>query len=286
MRFRDFIEIRDHFFSVLKGCDPVICILRYAPSNRGMKKVQHSHVHTYFKEYYRDGLHYIPLKYVERHYDAMKMLEEVCERDMSVRNVANFFKLDKMGVTGSRLIGLEREDSDVDFVLYGECFEIGREKVRRGLERGVLDRPDFEKIYEKRKTSIPYSVFKVHEERKYNRAILDGIDFDILYVGEDVKIMKGEKVGKVIVRGKVIEARPFDYPAYYKLPGYDVLCYTHTFVGQAFEGEVVEVRGNLEIHGGKKFIIVGSRREVEDEYVVSLTLLEKRSIIDEFKMWR
>ena len=292
MRFRDFIEVDDHFFSVLKGGDPVICVLRYAPNGnrvrgkRTYRKINHSEVHRYFREYYNDGLHYIPLKRVEKHYDAMKSLPEICERDECVKKVADFFKLEKMGVTGSRLIGLAKEDSDVDFILYDECFELGREKIRKGIEKGDLENPDFERIYRKRKVNLPYEIFVAHEKRKYNKAVIDGVSFDILYVGGDVEIVRGRKVGRIEVRGKVIQAKPFDYPAFYRLPNFDILCYTHTFVGQAFEGEVVEACGMLEIVDGRKVVIVGSRRDVEDEYIVSLTLLEKEGMIDEFEMWK
>ncbi|ADB57757.1 nucleotidyltransferase domain-containing protein [Archaeoglobus profundus] len=292
MRFRDFIEVDNHLFSVLKGGDKIICVLRYVPNGdrvRGKntyRKIKHSEAYRYLREFYNDGLHYIPLERVEKHYDAMKLLPEICERDECVKKVANFFNLEKMGVTGSRLIGLSKEDSDVDFVLYDECFNVGREKIRKGLEKGDLESPDLEKVYEKRNVALPYEIFVVHERRKYNKAIIDGVSFDILYAGRDANIVKGEKVGKVEVRGKVIQARPFEYPAVYKLPDCDILCYTHTFVGQAFEGEFIEARGILEIINGRKVVIIGSRRDIEDEYVVSLTLLEREGMIDDFEMWK
>ncbi|WP_457550153.1 nucleotidyltransferase domain-containing protein [Archaeoglobus sp.] len=292
MRFRDFIEVENHFFSVLRGGDPITCVLRYVPNGdrvkhgRRYRKISHSEAHRYFGGFYSDGLHYIPLERVEKHYDAMKNLSEVCERDECVRKVANFFKLEKMGVTGSRLIGLAKDDSDVDFVLYDECFELGREKMRKGIERKKLENPDFERIYVKRRVDLPFEIFVAHEKRKYNKAVIDGVSFDVLYVGRDVEIVKGIKVGKVEVKGTVVQAKPFDYPALYKLQNFDVLCFTHTFVGQAFEGELIEARGVLEVVDGKNVVIVGSRRDAKDEFVVSLTLLEREGMMDEFEMWK
>ncbi len=289
MRFRDFVEVKDHYLSVLKGGSPIVCVMRYAPNGdrvkggKSYKKVDHSEAGRYLSEFYRDGLHYIPLEIVDRHYDAMKMLREVCERDECVKRVADFFKLEKMGVTGSRLVGLAKDDSDVDFVLYDECFDIGREMIRRGIERGILDEPDFEEVYRKRKVSLPYEVFEVHERRKFNKAVLNGVRFDILYVGGDVRLVRGKRVGKLTVRGRVVEAKPFDYPAVYRLNDCEILCYTHTFVGQAFVGELVEARGVLEVLNGNRILIVGSRRDVEDEYVVSLTLLEREGIWYDFE---
>lgn len=289
MRFRDFIEVDGHYFSVLKDGDPVTAVLRYVPNggrvkgDRSYRKVKHSESGMYFPELHKDGFHYIPSKIIDRHYDAMKMLKYVCEIDECVRKVADFFRLEKMGVTGSRLIGLAKEKSDVDFVLYDECFEIGREMIRRGIERGILEEPDFEEVYRKREVSLPYEIFEVHERRKFNKAVVDGVKFDILYVGGDVKIVRGKRMGKVTLRGKVVDADPFNYPASYRLNDCEILCYTHTFVGQAFVGEVVEARGILEIVNGERFLIVGSRREVEDEYAVSLTLLEKEGMSYDFE---
>jgi len=292
MRFRDFIEVKDHFFSVLKGGNPVICVLRYVPDgdrvkeSKSYQKVEHSNVHEYFKNFHKDGLHYIPLDLVDKHYDAMRLLPEVCERDECVKMVAEFFNLDKMGITGSRLIGLAKDDSDVDFVLYDECFEMGRIKIMNGLKSGELDEPDFERVYKKRRVNLPYEIFKVHEDRKFNKAVLDGVSFDILYVGGDVEIVRGKRVEKVTVRGKVTYADPFNYPAVYRIEGCDILCYTHTFVGQAFVGEMIEAKGYLEVVNGRKIIIVGSRRDSVDEYVVSLTLLERRGMLRDFERWK
>lgn len=289
MRFRDFIEVDGHYFSVLKGGKTVIAVLRYVPNGdrvkggRSYRKVKHSETGNYFPEFYKDGLHYIPLKIVDRHYDAMRMLKNVCEKDECVRKVADFFKLKKMGVTGSRLIGLAKENSDVDFVLYDECFEMGREMIKKGFEEGVLEEPDFKEVYRKREVPLPYEVFEVHERRKFNKAVIDGVKFDILYVGGDIRVVRGKRMGKVTLRGKVVDADPFNYPASYKLNDCEVLCYTHTFVGQAFIGEFIEARGILEVVNGKKFLIVGSRREVEDEYVVSLTLLEREGLKYDFE---
>ncbi len=287
MRFRDFVKFKDCYFSVLKGGEVLTCVLRYVPNGdrfkdgRSYRKVSHDEVGEYLKEFYSDGLHYIPKGLVEEHYDAMKSLKDVCERDEDVRKVADFFRLEKMGVTGSRLIGLAKKDSDVDFVLYDECFEIGRMKVKRGLERGLLEEADYERVYKKRKVQLPYDVFLIHERRKYNKAVIDGVSFDILYVGGDVVTFRGVKLGKVRVRGKVLKAHPFNYPAVYEIPNYTVLSYTHTFVGQAFEGEIIEAFGTLEVFEGRRFVIVGSRRECED-YVVSLTLLEKEGVLNEW----
>jgi len=96
--------------------------------------------------------------------------------------------------------------------------------------------------------------------------------------------------------GRVVKANPFSYPAYYEILDditheiTKILCWTHTYVGQAFEGENVEVCGMLEeINNGtdsnnngtdinnngtdinetdyEKFIIVGTSRKAIGEYI-------------------
>jgi predicted nucleotidyltransferase len=57
-------------------------------------------------------------------------------------------------------------------------------------------------------------------------------------------------------------------------------------VGQAFEGEIVEAKGWIELVNGKKYLVVGSRRETADEYIVSLSLLENANVMDEFLNWK
>ena len=81
----------------------------------------------------------------------------------------------------------------------------------------------------------------------------------------------------------------FDYPACYFVDHEDVdavLAFTHTYVGQAFKGEILEARGHVEEINGKRYLIVGTKRETDDEYVVSLTFLESIGLMDEFGKWR
>jgi predicted nucleotidyltransferase len=299
MRHRDFIRVGDYYFSVVgyNHSRDVRCILRYIPDENGdrskngkrFRKVSHEEALNYFKQFQADGLHYIPKHMIEEIYKPDERLKEICRYDESVRIVADFFKLPKMGVTGSRLIGLAKANSDVDFVLYDECFEIGRKVIKEGLEKGVLDEPDLEYVYRKRKVNLPFEVFAVHEKRKFNKARINGINFDILYVnskGQDFQ--RGVKLNKATVVARVLKANPFDFPAVYYVDSCvdAIVCFTHTFVGQAFEGEIVEAKGWIELVNGKKYLVVGSRRETADEYIVSLSLLENENVIDEFLNWK
>ena len=304
LRLRDFIRVKDCYFSVIgyEHKDGVKCLLRYVPDPNGdrllngvrYKKLSHREALTRFKEYIKDGIFVIPFNMIDEVYRPDERLPYICKVDEEVRRVAEFFSLPKMGVTGSRLIGLSGKDSDVDFVIYGKYwFDVGREKIKKGIERGVLW-CDYEYVYKKRNVTLPFEVFKVHEERKFNKAILDDIRFDLLYVRDKEKSKipekKGKKVGERTIVAEVIDdSLIFDYPACYIIKHPEikaVLSFTHTFVGQAFKGEIIEARGVVEEIDGEKYLIVGTMREVKDEYIVSLTLLENTKLLDEFKAWK
>jgi predicted nucleotidyltransferase len=48
----------------------------------------------------------------------------------------------------------------------------------------------------------------------------------------------------------------------------EILCFTHTYVGQALTGETVEAAGAVEAcDDGRKRLVVGSSREAAGEFV-------------------
>ncbi len=305
-RLRDFIRVEDCYFSVVgyEHCDGVRCLLRYVPCKYGdrvdlrgkrYRKLSHKEALNYFKEFQRDGIFIIPHDIIDEIYKPDERLREVCERDEDVRKIAEFFELPKMGVTGSRLIGLKGKDSDVDFVAYGRSsFELGRKKITKGLKSYELEKPNLEHVYRRRRVNLPFEIFKIHEERKFNRAVLDGISFDLLYVRDyderpPIPEKKGKKIGYATITAEVIDDRfVFDYPACYFVdhPKIEaILSFTHTFVGQAFKGEVVEAYGVVEKIDDKFYLIVGTLREC-DEYIVSKTLLNLSNLEYEFERWK
>jgi predicted nucleotidyltransferase len=70
----------------------------------------------------------------------------------------------------------------------------------------------------------------------------------------------------------------FDSPAVYQVD-HDrvsrILSFTHTYSGQAWEGETVEARGVLEEHGAETWLVVGTTRTARGEYIISRTLIEE-----------
>ncbi|GEM_PF-2713363 len=306
IRLRDFVKFKGCYFSVVSyfNSNYVKCLLRYIPCEMLTKKdkkqevrvgdlcyvkLNHSEALEYFKEYQKDGIFFIPEKGVS----VLKpevLTPEIVKRDEKVARVYDLFspipKTHK-GITGSRLIGLAKESSDVDFVVYGKWWNTAREIVKKGIESGLLQYPDWKKIYEKRKPVIDFETFVAHELRKFNRAVLNGIYFDLLYVRDYDCLhiypeVSGVKLGRVKLRGVVKDdSAVFDYPARYPLANVDlkireveVLCFTHTYTAQAFKGERVEVSGVLEKTPEGYKVIVGTRRE-SDEYIISEDLVKR-----------
>jgi len=72
----------------------------------------------------------------------------------------------------------------------------------------------------------------------------------------------------------------FDSPAIYEIDHpqvNEVLSFTHTYTGQALEGETIEARGVLEQIGDETRLVVGTTREAKGEWIKSLSLIENSS---------
>jgi predicted nucleotidyltransferase len=190
-----------------------------------------------------------------------------------------------IGCTGSLLCGLENASSDIDLVVYGSHWFTAQSRVKQGISRGKIEgmSPEmWQKVYEKRKPDIPFELFVLHEQRKFNRGQIDGTYFDILYTRSYDELKgapsgNGEILGKDTIEAKVTDASlAFDSPAVYSINHESIsriLSFTHTYSGQALNGETIEARGIIERHGAEQWLIVGTTREAKGEYIISKTLL-------------
>ena len=73
----------------------------------------------------------------------------------------------------------------------------------------------------------------------------------------------------------------FDSPAIYRIehPEIDkVLSFTHTYVGQAQEGEWIEARGVVEKTAHETRLVVGTTREAKGEWIRCLSTRTSRGI--------
>jgi uncharacterized protein len=251
----------------------------------------------------------VPLEKVSKILKPDKRLKEIMNtfplNDLlkKVVKVANTFHdiaeipYDKMGISGSILPALyDPDQSDIDFVIYGlknhrkavDTFKDVR-KSKNSTLRGVGEEY-WRKLYQKRikDSSLSYEEFKWYETRKNNRGIVDNTLFDILATRDwdEIKGSYGDTTfqpsGTIKIEGTISDAlASFDNPAVYKVEGVEILegpkvsinelaSFTHTYAGQAREGERVIAKGKLEKVIGKKTkyrLIVGTTRESIDEYI-------------------
>ncbi len=202
----------------------------------------------------------------------------------------------KMGISGSILPGLYNPDvSDIDFVIYGlknhrevmKAFE--NIKKENGILKGI-EGEYWKKLYKKRikDSSLTYEEFRWYENRKHNRGILDGTLFDILQTRDWDEIhgsyaaIRYEPMGIIEIDCTVTDAlAAFDNPAVYKVDDVEIIkgpkvpitelaSYTHTYAGQAREGERITARGKLEKVIGQNInyrLVVGTTRESIGEFI-------------------
>ena len=303
-RIRDFFETNEGWiFAVSDYNHPkgLRSLLRYIPDPSGeraargirYRKMDFDQAFEFLRQNrpdYIQDLHVVPESDVLRLYDPSQGLRAVAEKDPKTEKIARILNQagvpwEEMGITGSRLIGLQAHASDIDFVVYGPMWWKARNIVDRAKREGViqdLDEETWKKIYAKRKPEISLEEFMLHEKRKGNRGMIDGTYFDLLFTRDWNQIQpldEGRPVGQGLVEAQVTDCEfAFDSPAIFRLDHPEVkeiLCFTHTYAGQALPGERIEAKGVLEETANGLRLVVGTTREARGEWIRSLSLLEK-----------
>ncbi len=301
-RLRDFIITNeDWIFAVADYChdEGIRSVLRYVPDPQGsrgkLKKYRKYDFDDAFRfmrsarpEWVKD-VHIVPWEHVKQILAPNERLPFIVKENQKVRKIVDTLKVgvtpDKMGVTGSLLAGLQNESSDIDFIVNGSSWFTARNIIAQAKKEKdpiteISDRM-WHEIYNKRRPDLSFEEFLVHEIRKGNRGMVEGTYFDLLYVRdwEDiVPCIRGIDTSAATIVARVTNSDfSFDSPAIYKIDHPEisyVLSYTHTYAGQAIEGEVIEARGMVEVAGNMKRLVVGTKREPKGEWIRSLTLLE------------
>lgn len=303
LRLRDFIEDTEgrlYAVSTYDNRERVGCILRYVPDPAGtrqnedgvrFRKLEFEEAFDYInreKPEYADIIQRVPYPDIRRILKPEDEIGTIIKRNPLVQRLAGIFDLPvrTYGCTGSLLCGLENEQSDIDFVVYGKTFFHARDLLRHAISRRMLQPISdamWDYIYRKRNPELSYDEFVLHEKRKWNRGQIDSVYFDILYTRSytalnPVPCTKGRACGKKTIEAMVTDASlSFDSPALYQVDHEEisrVLSFSHTYSGQALAGECIEVRGVCEEHEGEYWLIVGTTRDARGEYIRSLSLLE------------
>ncbi|BDC35474.1 DNA polymerase subunit beta [Candidatus Methanoliparum sp. LAM-1] len=310
-RIRDFVISKDDWILSVVEYDNrngINCMLRYVPDPKGervkdnngkrYKKFDFDEAISFIKskkpEYLVGDILLISEKDVKTLLKPEERLKDATNKSEELRLLVNLLikegvREDCMGITGSRLVGLQNDDSDIDFVVYGNEWYKARDriiKLKKQREINEIDEDTWRFIYNKRRPEISFNEFIIHEKRKENRGLINNRYFDLLYVRswDEIKdiylpIQKRKICRKKIESTVIGDKYAFDSPAIYELDKKDegvdmVVSFTHTYVGQCFKGERIEASGVLEYWDDKKILVVGTTREARGEYIRSLSLLE------------
>jgi predicted nucleotidyltransferase len=300
---RDFIETPEGFIFAVVDERPedgrVLCFLRYARQDGKLRKLgteeanatlaARAPAYLFVSKRLDARLHGVHLSRIHRHYRPRERVRELAGapvRDAIEQKAARLLglfsahglPLDRVGVTGSLLIGAQTARSDLDLVMYGrEAFFEARRMVRALTETGELEDLDeaaWRDAYGRRGCALDFEEYRWHERRKFNKGLIDGTKFDITLIGEGLPVETGpvRKLRPARLRAEVSDATyAFDCPAVYLLAHPEVkeaLSFTQTYAGQAEAGETVEIAGMLEeTESGRRRIVVGSSREAPGEYI-------------------
>jgi uncharacterized protein len=300
---KDFIETDEGllFAVVADGVegDKVLCFLRYRHWQGRWQKVGTDDANQYLQQHFPYYLHYsqiidASLHAVEqariiRHYRPQTILKELLNgppADTIVEDLQQLCQLlqhggvdlQYFGVTGSMLIGMQNHASDIDLVCYDrDVFHRARNVVQALIAQDrcqALNDADWLSAYQRRACDFAFDEYIWHEQRKYNKAMINQRKFDLSLTGVSgtPEPAKYRKLGHVRIETTVIDAtHSFDYPAKFVIdhPEIDaVVCFTATYNGQALDGECIVVAGQLEEgeNGGQR-IVVGSKREAIGEFI-------------------
>lgn len=274
----------------------ILCQLRYSDAAGRMCKVSSDQAPELLKQQHTDWLyhcpdrdvvvHGVPIEAVTHHYLPSQKLKDLIAGDGGAGQfslLAHTLKnssceLAALGITGSYLIGAERDSSDIDIVVYGlQAFTQLQQVVKRGIEVGSLEplsSAQWEQTYRRRGCELTREAYQWHEERKWNKFSLRGTKVDVSCIDRSLEIAErsGKKIKRVRLQAKITNDRfGFACPPVFKIDHESVdaiVVLTPTFAGQAKVGELVEARGWLEeLADGSRRIVVGSSREAIGEYI-------------------
>ncbi|MDO9424979.1 MAG: hypothetical protein Q7T40_12425 [Methylobacter sp.] len=300
---KDFIETAEGliFAVVESGLEDgkALCFLRYVREPYGWKKYRTVEANDFLEQNHPDYLHYSPVldahlhavatERIVKHHQPKHRLQQIIQSNRHDAVERDLFRLcelfgqhgldlAKTGITGSILVGVQNQASDMDLVCYGrEVFHQFRAITRKliGLAKlQELNEQDWRESYERRSCELSFDDYVWHERRKGNKAVINGRKFDLNFIDDSAssEAISYQKCGAVSLQCRVIDdIYAFDYPAEFKIDHQHIsaiVSFTATYTGQAVSGEMVEVSGVLEqSEQGVKRIVVGSSREAHGEYI-------------------
>lgn len=277
----------------------VRCFLRYVLTDKQWRKVATDDANRllagHFSEYlFHSGqfdakLHGVLESAIVQHYAPRRQLQHLLQGEAADPVIADLQQLCELlrhdgvdfkhiGITGSLLVGHQKHSSDIDLVCYDRnVFHALRNRVQSLISQnkcGDLHDDDWLESFRRRSCDLTLDEYVWHEQRKYNKALINRRKFDLSLVAppRDAGEKCFHKVGAIRIQTHVTDDfYGFDYPAEFAIDHPDissVVCFTATYSGQAQDGERIVVAGQLEEdERGTQRIVVGSSREAVGEYI-------------------
>ncbi len=310
----DYLETKeDHLFFDIKGYhhpqDRKICFLRFYPDKNGERTKEGKN----YKKIYSLDERYLKLRedypqylffsneldlelqgveikdikkiYTPReYYDTLKMRIYLSEIENHSKNLCELLITDAsvpedaIGISGSPMIGLSKEDSDIDVIIYGTRASLEfQDKLKTLLLTSnncrAYNLTEYKTHYNWRVggSGINFESFLRSEKRKLHQGKFHGVDFFIRYIKSPndwngtFYDYKYKNLGRIKVKAKIIDSTNSIFtPCSYKIDCLKVLetkfignninlsnlneisSFRGRFCEQATKGESVFVEGKLE----------------------------------------
>jgi predicted nucleotidyltransferase len=304
----DFIETFDgNIFDVKGSSHPpkkVIAFIRYTPNSQGdRKRGKNTYQKVYplherydllrerFQQYlvydhvFNEWLCEVPINAIKHHYKPEDHLRKLCQKrqlaqlEAAALRFAELLKKNsevpwnKLGISGSLLVGLYTPKSDIDLIVYGtqKCY-----RVYDSLKTLVNDRRNQVKSYNTKElkrlfdfrskdTNVSFEDFVRTESRKVLQGTFEGYDYfircvkDWNEVNEQYSTVYYQPMGYAKIKARVIDDSQMIFtPCHYKIddlkivegstaePIHELVSFRGRFCEQARNGETVMVQGKLE----------------------------------------
>ena len=310
----DYVETKKtHLFFDVKGLrhpnDRKICFIRFFPDNKGDRvkngiaynkiydlEKRYSLLKTIYPQYLffskeRDmelqGVRnedieqiYTPRTYFQSLYNDKKLSQiekiskDLCELFIDEGGI----KKDSIGITGSQMIGLSKNDSDIDLVIYGTKNSLNFQKSLKqifnapnGCRKYKMEEYKNHYIWRVGGSDIPFTIFLQTEMRKQHQGKFKEVDFFIRYI-KSPKDWKGnyhdynfKNLGRIDIKAQITDSTDSIFtPCSYRIEPLkiissltnqqqisldrinEVCSFRGRFCEQAVKDEIVLIKGKLE----------------------------------------
>ncbi len=233
---KDFIETAEGliFAVVGQGLEDgkALCFLRYVRESSGWRKYQTVEANAFLEQNHPDYLHYSPVldahlhavatERIVKHHQPKHRLRQIIQSDRHDAIERDLFRLCELfeqhgldlaqtGITGSILVGVQNQGSDIDLVCYGrdvfhQCRAITGKLIESG-ELQELNDLDWQQSYDRRSCELSYEEYVWHERRKCNKAVINGRKFDLNFIDHSAssEAVSYQKCGAITLQCRVVD---------------------------------------------------------------------------------